>query len=324
MPKQTMPVRNDIAKRLRLVAALLVVFVLNGKSAFPLDDFTMGISTKHISIAYLYMGKERGFFADEGIDLKLVLIPAYLARTALMAGQLDGMEFGSTGITLRANGAPIVNIFSQSEKPGWFLLTNPAIKEVKQLSGKAITVGVLGSGSHLATVEILKKAGVNPDSVVFMGGRGGSDIRLQMLVGGAVQAANLVPPYNFIGERIGFRELLFYGNYFDLAQFGLIVNESSLETRRPFMKRVLRAFLKSHIYSLENREETMKWALANLKIEKADAGKTVDVLVKTAARNGIASEAAIQNALEPGTTKKRKDLVDYSLLREVQQELGIR
>jgi len=71
----------------------------------------------------------------------------------------------------------------------------------------------------------------------------------------------------------------------------------------------------------------MKWTLKNLKMDKQDAGKTVDVLVKTATKNGIASDAAIQNALDPAvkaSPTKRKDLVDYSLLREVNQELGIR
>lgn len=308
----------------KLLIPFILVFLATCKNAFPLDDFTMGVSTKHISVAYLYMGKDRGFFAEEGIELKLVLIPAYLGGTALIARQLDGMEFGSTGITLRANGAPVVNVFSQSEKPAWFLLSNPGIKDLKQLSGKAMTVGVLGSGSHLATVEILKRSGVNPDSVVFMGGRGGSDIRLQMLAGGTVQAANLVPPYNFMAERMGLRELLFYGDHVDLAQFGLIVNEASRESRRPFMKRVLRAFLKSHIYSLQNREETMKWVLANLKVEKQDAAKTVDVLAKIATRNGIASDTAIQNALDPAAKRTRKDLVDYSVLREILQESGVK
>ena len=56
-------------------------------------------STKHIRVAYLYIGKERGVFT-EGIDLKLVLVPAYLAGTALIARQLDSMEFGSTGTSL--------------------------------------------------------------------------------------------------------------------------------------------------------------------------------------------------------------------------------
>lgn len=71
----------------------------------------------------------------------------------------------------------------------------------------------------------------------------------------------------------------------------------------------------------------MKWVLKNLKMEKQDAGKAVDVLVKTATKNGIASDTAIQNALDPAvkaTATKRKDLVDYSLLREVHEELGIR
>ena len=309
---------------LKLLIPFLVVFLRHAKTRSRSMISPWAFLPSTLVSPILYMGKERGFFAEEGIELKLVLIPAYLGGTALIARQLDGMEFGSTGITLRANGAPVVNVFAQSEKPAWFLLTNPAVKELKQLSGKAITVGVLGSGSHLATVEILKKGGVNPDSVVFMGGRGGSDIRLQMLAGGTVQAANLVPPYNFMAERMGFREILFYGDHVDLAQFGLIVHESSLETRRPFMKRVLRAFLKSHMYSLQNREETMKWVLTNLKVERQDAAKTVDVLVKIATRNGIASDTAIQNALDPAAKRKRKDLVDYSLLREIHQELGIR
>ena len=48
-------------------------------------------STKHIRVAYLYIGQERGVFT-EGIDLKLVLVPAYPAGTALIARQLDSME----------------------------------------------------------------------------------------------------------------------------------------------------------------------------------------------------------------------------------------
>ena len=311
----------------RVYLFLFVLILSTCERVFALEDFLMGISTKHVSIAYLYIGKERGIFAEEGIDLKLVLIPANLARTALIARQLDGMEFGATGITLRANGAPVVKIFSQSQKPGWFLLSNPATTELRQLSGKAVTVGTLGSGSHLATVEILRKAGVSPDSVVFMGGRGGSDVRLQMLAGGAVQAANLVPPYNFMAERMGFRNMLFYGDHFDMAQFGLVVYESALETRRPFFKKLLRSFLRSHRYTLEHKDEATQWVLKNLNVERGDAVKAVDVLLKTAAPLGIATDTAIQNALDPsvkGGAAKKVNLVDYTLLREVHQELGLR
>jgi ABC-type nitrate/sulfonate/bicarbonate transport system substrate-binding protein len=310
----------------RVLLLTLVLFLSPSAKAFALDDFIMGVSTKHISVAYLFMGKERKFFSEEGIELKLVVMPAYIAPTALIAKQIDGMEFGSTGITLRANGGPVVKIFSQSQKPGWFLMSHPAITELSQLSGKAVTVGNLGSGSHLATLEILKRAGVNPDTVVFMGGRGGSDVRIQMLASGTVQAANLVPPYNFMAEKMGLRKMLFYGDHFDLAQFGLVVHESALESRRPFLKRVLRAYLKSHRYALERKEETIKWVVDNLKIEKNDAASTVDVLLKSAAPTGVATDAAVQNGLDPAAKRVagKKNLVDYTLLREVHQELGIR
>src|SRR4029450_12570557 len=93
----------------RVYLFVVVFILLTCGRVFALEDFLMGISTKHISIAYLYIGKER-------------------------------------------------EIFSQRQKPGWFLLSNPSIGELRQLSGKAVTVGTLGSGSHLATVEILRKA----------------------------------------------------------------------------------------------------------------------------------------------------------------------
>lgn len=308
----------------KLPVLLLVCLVVSCKSLYALDDFVMGVSTKHSSVAYLYMGKERGFFAEEGIDLKLVLIPGSLARPALLARQLDGSEFFSEGIALRAGGAPVATVFSQSEKPGWFFMSHASIKDLKQLAGKAAAVGSLGTAAHLTTISILKKAGVNTDSVTFLGGRGGSDIRLQMLVGGTVQGANLVTPYNFIAERQGFRELFFYGDHGSLAQFGLVIHESSLESRRPLMKRVLRAFLRSHLYSVQNRDETVKWILANLKVEKQDAEKTAEVLVKIATKNGIASDTAVQNTLDSTVIRKRKDWVDYGLLREVHQDLGMR
>ncbi|HEY2986077.1 MAG TPA: ABC transporter substrate-binding protein [Candidatus Binatia bacterium] len=315
-----------MARSLQL--ALLLIFSLSlPRPVFSLEDFLMGISNKHASTAYLYLGKERRFFAEEGIDLKLIFIPVSVAPTALTARQIDGMEYGSSGILLRTRGAPLMTLFSQSYKPGWFLMSSPSVTDLRQLSGKTVTVGSLGSGSHNVTVEILKQAGVNPDTVVFIGGRGGSDVRLQMLSSGAVQAANLVSPYNFMAEKQGFRTLMFYGDRFELAQFGLIVNESSLKSRKPFLKRALRAFVKSHLYTLSHREETVKWVAENLKMDKENAERTFDVLLKVSTRSGIASDSSIQNSLDQtarSESAKKTELVDYGLLREVLREMGVK
>ena len=47
------------------------------------------------------------------------------------------------------------------------------------------------------------------------------------------------------------------GDKFDLAQCGSVINEATLKGRRPFPKKVLRGFLKSHLYTLSHRTERL-------------------------------------------------------------------
>ena len=314
--------RSCIGRVVFLVTAFLLVSVRIGLS---LDSFLMGISNKHISTAYLYIGKEQNFFAEEGIDLKLVFIPVSVAPTALVAQQIDGMEFASTAIQAGTRGVPLKTIFLQSRLPGWYLISAPSISDLRQLPGKAVSVGTLGSGAHNLTLDILKKIGVDPKSVVFMGGRGGSDVRLQMLLNGTVQVANLLPPYTYVAERQGFRQLIFYGDYAELAQFGLVVHEASLKSKRSLLKRVVRAFLRSHVYAAQNLRVTEGWVVKNLNMSTEDAQKTAEVLRKISTANGTATENAVQNALDEGVKGrgfKTESLVDYSLLREIHEEKG--
>jgi ABC-type nitrate/sulfonate/bicarbonate transport system substrate-binding protein len=309
--------------------AFLIAVIFSQKEAFALDDFLMAVPSKTMCSAYLFIGKEQGFFADEGIDLKLVLIPVSVAPMAIMAQQIHGMEYTSNGVAMRASGAPVAMVFAVTHKPSWFLFSDPSIKHLKQLSGKSVSVGVLGSGSHTMTVEFLKEASVDPNSVVFVAGRGGSDVRIQMLANGTVQAATLVPPYNFHAEKQGLRQLMFYGDNFDLAQCGLVINESIIKTSRPFLKKVLRGFLKSHLYTLSHRAQTVQWISTNLKMENADADRFFDLLVKIAPPNGIPSASAIQNVLATNPSAKARShknqaLADFTLLEEIHREMRMR
>jgi len=92
--------------------------------------------------APIFIGKDQGFFTAEGIDLKLVLIPVSVAQMAIMAQQVDGMEYSGNGVSMRANGAPVAMVFSETYKPSWFLFANSPIKHLKHLSGKSVSVGV--------------------------------------------------------------------------------------------------------------------------------------------------------------------------------------
>ncbi len=131
----------DLSRRARLIA-FLVALIFSQKEALALEDFLMAVPSKTICSAYLFIGKDQGFFTAEGIDLKLVLIPVSVAQMAIMAQQVDGMEYSGNGVSMRANGAPVAMVFSETYKPSWFLFANSPIKHLKHLSGKSVSVGV--------------------------------------------------------------------------------------------------------------------------------------------------------------------------------------
>jgi ABC-type nitrate/sulfonate/bicarbonate transport system substrate-binding protein len=175
------------------------------------------------------------------------------------------------------------------------------------------------------TIDLLRKNGVDPNSVTFIVSRGGTQERLKMLLGGVIDAANLNPPNNFIAERAGFRTLFAYGDYFELAQNGLVVNEAMLRERRLFLKRVVRAFLNSHLYMLEHNDETVKWMVNKLNIETRDAEKTFNLIVKAVTPYGVATPKAVQNSLsDQALNSAKSDLVDYGVLQEVLTERGMK
>jgi ABC-type nitrate/sulfonate/bicarbonate transport system substrate-binding protein len=150
-----------------------------------------------------------------------------------------------------------------------------------------------------------------------------------MLANGTVQAATLVPPYNVHAEKRGLRQHMFYGDKFDLAQCGLVVSESMLKSKRPFLKKVLRAFLRSHVYTRSNRAKTVEWLTTNLKIGNAEAEKTFELLLKITPPDGIATKSAIQNVLimdQSGKpwTKTNQDLADFTLLEEIHREMRVK
>jgi hypothetical protein len=106
-----------------------------------------------------------------------------------------------------------------------------------------------------------------------------------------------------------------------------VVHESFFRNKRALLKRVIRASLKSHLYTLDHQSEVVSWVAKNLNMESRDAEKTFDVLRRTSTTDGRATENAILNALgESGKpqNKKTNDLVDYSILREIHEELGMR
>src|SRR5437016_1850483 len=126
----------------------------------------------------------------------------------LTAGSLD-MAL-STGLAdpIRAidKGGNIAIVRIEMQAPPYSLLAKPAIKRWTELKGKTISIGGPKDITRIYLERMAGPNGVKPGDydTVFAGA---TSARFSALQSGAVDAAILLPPFNFYAESAGFINL---------------------------------------------------------------------------------------------------------------------
>src|SRR5262249_61584043 len=96
------------------------------------------VSIPGANVTYLpfYAAKDKGYYREEGIDIEFILMPAALASTAVMTGDID-YNGAVTGVVAAAVCGEAVKggVFTM-RSPGQGLMGKPEIKNVHQTKGK--------------------------------------------------------------------------------------------------------------------------------------------------------------------------------------------
>ena len=112
------------------------------------------------------------------------------------------------------------------QAPPYALLAKPAIKKLKDLKGKVISLGGPKDITKIYVERMLAPHGVKPGEfdMVFAGA---TSARASALQAGAVDAAILLPPFNFHAVAAGFNELGLTVDYAPELPFsGTVVNRN--------------------------------------------------------------------------------------------------
>src|SRR5262245_20636066 len=187
-------------------AALLAVAAMAVAPGATAETVTVGlvgaISSTHWPI---YIGLAKGYFAAE--DLKLDLV--FIQSSAALVQQLTGGSLDlalSTGLAdpIRAidKGSPIAIVRVEIQAPPYALLAKPAIKTWADLKGKTISIGGPKDITRIYLERMAGPNGLKPSDydTVFAGA---TTARFSALQSGAVDAAILLPPFNFYAESAG-------------------------------------------------------------------------------------------------------------------------
>jgi NitT/TauT family transport system substrate-binding protein len=138
-------------------------------------------------------------------------------------------------------------------------LAKPAIKSLKDLKGKLISVGGPKDITRLYVDRMLSAQGLKAGDYDYVYA-GATTARAQSLLSGAVDAAILLPPSNFQIQSQGFNDLGLAMQYApELAFSGTVVNKAWAGRSAEVLRRVLAAQSKSteYLYDPKNRAEVV-------------------------------------------------------------------
>jgi NitT/TauT family transport system substrate-binding protein len=251
-----------------------------------LDTVTVGtVGSPSANLWPLFIGLDKGFFTAENLKLDVVYIQSSASVIQqLSAGSLD-MSM-STGIVdpIRAidQGAALALTRFEVQVPPYALLAKASIKSLKELKGKVISVGGPKDITRLYVDRMLAPQGLKTGDYDYVYA-GATSARAQALLGGAVDAAILLPPSNFQVQNQGYNDLGLTMQYApELAFSGTVVNRAWAARSADLLKRVLAAQSKSieYLYDPKNRAEVVNILVKVSGQKSEDVDKSYDFFNK--------------------------------------------
>jgi ABC-type nitrate/sulfonate/bicarbonate transport system substrate-binding protein len=271
-------------RALRSLQALAVTLMLVGLStpARAADTVTIGtVGSASANIWPVFIGLNKGFFAEQNLKIDIVYVQSSAQMIQqLTAGSLDVTM--STGLVdpIRAiqKGSPIAIVRLESQSPPYALVAKGGIKELKELKGKTISLGGPKDITRIYVERMLAPSGIKPGEfdMVYAGA---TSARAQALIAGAVDAAILLPPFNFQAAAQGFNELGLTVDFAPELPFsGTVVSLAWANAHKEVLSRLLAAHTKAVAWFEDDRNRAeavaMMVAASGLKpdeVEKAYA-----------------------------------------------------
>ena len=244
-----------------------------------------------------------------------------LGATAVVNGDVSfATPFTSTfrGVL---QGFPMKLVFIHLKKGPYYVMVRPDIKDVQQLKGKRIGVATIKGTDQLVAEEMLQAKGFNPNlrQAVAIGD---GPVRMQALISGAVEAICVAPPHDLMLKKMGYPALAGPPEV-GLPSAGMLTSDRLIKENPQVVRRTLKALLRSHLYILDNRQETIQTLIKWLPQPLDIAEHSYDGELKTLSKDGTMTDAEIETIIARVGEKKRPldEVRDFSFARQAMKEL---
>ena len=248
----------------------MLVWIAPASSVAGADKLVALYSSHAVPYAMPWVAESLGLFKKYDIDFEFVYIPSSSTATAAILG--SNVEIGLLGgvgiVNAYASGAndlvfigSIKNVMTQS------ILAKPEITKLEQLRAKRVGVTRIGSNTHFFTVQVFRRAGMNPDKDITFIQTGGDNETLGALVSGRIDAAAMLPPTDGRAIALGFRYVVFGPDLaIPYAASTITTRRSVIARRGPVIGRFMRAMAEASRTMHRDKERVYRVMENKLKI----------------------------------------------------------
>jgi NitT/TauT family transport system substrate-binding protein len=254
---------TKIAGRNGLLALVLPLILFTSPGVAqdrPVRKIYWGVSTLSPTLWIPWIAKEAKLFEKNGLDVEAVLLNGS-GRTsqAMLSGSLFAASVALPQVMLAdLTGADLVNVAHGIGVQASRLMVRPEIRKVEDLKGKRIGISSLGSAGDLLFGYVLRKYGIDTTRDVTWLAVGNTAERLQALMNGAVDAADMTYPADVEAERKGFRPLLDARKEIVYPTASVVTRRKTIKEDRDTVMRFVRSFVEGIAYLKQNKEFSKK------------------------------------------------------------------
>jgi ABC-type nitrate/sulfonate/bicarbonate transport system substrate-binding protein len=321
-----------MSNRGKFFAILFFCLLQGAPDAHAAEKVRMSVSGSY-NMIFLAAGvaHHKGFFKDEGLEADIVVMTAPASIAALSNGDIDCTLLTGSVIRAAIRGLPLRIVAGLMSSSAHVFLARPEIKTIKDLHGKRIGLAGFGDATHVLARMILAKHGVDPDKEVQFIGLGSDSGRFTALQQNLADMVVTSPPWDFEGKKLGYNILARAYEHVNYPLAGLGINQKSLQTHRAQVKRVVKSLVRANRFMRDNREEAVKILINWGKGKPEHAYASYDSTVKIISPDGGIPEDGLKLLIDQAKRDLKvtrdvplSEIADFTLLREVQKELGLR
>jgi NitT/TauT family transport system substrate-binding protein len=313
--------------RFFVLALSLILFPL-GEPSVAADRVRFAYPAKSLNYLPITLGRDKGIFQAEGVDLQMVLVGSTIQVTALTTGDIDFSGAQSQVMAGAARGLPVKVVGFLTVKPSFWLMAKPEIKTIADLKNKIIGITAIGSSTDTLARYLVSKNGLTPDREVAFIGTGTTANILTAMKAGTIDAGVLSPPFNAMATQMGYRTLAYFGDYVEQSLSGVGTSDKMIKDRADLVRRMLTATIKSLRFIQQRPADSIQFIAKEWSVDSSAANELYKSMLPAFSKDGGMDEKGIRDALKRETERMAlkeetplSKVMDLRLLREVQKNL---